>query len=160
MFYRGKMNPDQIVHSLQLATADEVLNDLMDGEQNVALSDLIDQSKVKIEKITNGDVKDAMGMFLTDLDQQLEDGVIEEDLEEELENLKSMIQSAVASLPQSSQIFFYDEWDYLIHDYRRNWCKLHEIILDSEDQSFVDKTVKQHKGILSQIRRQLQMLKP
>jgi nitric oxide reductase NorD protein len=160
VFYRGRMNPDQIVHALQLATADEVLNDLMDGEQNVALSDLIDQSKVKIEKLAKGDVKDAMGMFLTDLDQQLEDGAIEEDLEEELENLKSMIQSAVASLPQSSQVFFYDEWDYLIDDYRRNWCKLHEIILDSEDQSFVDKTVQEHKGILSQIRRQLQMLKP
>jgi len=160
VFYRGEMNPDQVMQNLQLTAVDEILNDLMDGEQLVGLSDLIDQSKIKIEELVKGDVKDAMGMFLTDLEKQLADGMIEEDLEEGVSNFKSMMQLAVASESQTSQVFFYDEWDYLIHDYRRKWCKLHEITLDSDDQSFVEETVQKHKGILSQIRRQLQMLKP
>ena len=159
VFYRGKMDPDQIMLRLQLATVEEVLDDLMDGQQMTALSDLIDQSKVKIEKLAKGDVKDAMGMFLTDLDKQLEEGVIEEELEEEVSDFRGMMQSADAS-QRAAQVFLYDEWDHLIRDYRRKWCKLHEITLDAADQSFVADTVREHKGILSQIRRQLQMLKP
>lgn len=161
VYYRGKMDPDQIMLRLQLATVEEVLDDLMDGEQMTALSDLIDQSKVKIEKLSKGKVRDAMGMFLTDLEKQLAEGAVEEELEESMSDFKGMMQLADAAKSQTApQVFFYDEWDYLIGDYRRKWCKLHEVTLDSADQTFVEETVREHQGILSQIRRQLQMLKP
>tara|TARA_Y100000310_G_scaffold340876_1_gene438134 strand:- start:3182 stop:4636 length:1455 start_codon:yes stop_codon:yes gene_type:complete len=159
VFYRGTMDPGQIMQTLQLATAEELLDDLMDGERMIALSDLIDLSKVKIEKLAKGNVRDAMGMFLTDLEDQLADGAIEEELEQQVSDFKGMMQSLHAS-ESPAQIFLYDEWDYLIRDYRSKWCRLHEITVDSEDQKFVEETLREHKGILTRIRKQLQMLKP
>ena len=42
----------------------------------------------------------------------------------------------------------YDEWDYLIEDYRRRWCTLHEIREFDEDPEFVADTLREQRHLI------------
>ena len=37
--------------------------------------------------------------------------------------------------------YAYDEWDYVASDYRRNWCRLREILLDGDNGDFFTQTL-------------------
>jgi nitric oxide reductase NorD protein len=56
--------------------------------------------------------------------------------------------------------YFYDEWDYRNGDYRLRWCRLKETLLEGRFTDFVDKTLESHGGLLKEVRRQFQMLRP
>lgn len=52
----------------------------------------------------------------------------------------------------------YDEWDYRRNGFRRNWCSLRETQLLSVQPSFVEKTLEKYRPLLSQIKKQFEML--
>jgi nitric oxide reductase activation protein len=54
----------------------------------------------------------------------------------------------------------YDEWDYIIGDYRRAWCRLTETVLDDAGLTFVEDTRQRHAERFAQVSRQFQLLKP
>jgi hypothetical protein len=158
--YRGSTSPEGVSLGMTLPELEDALADLLDDQGADGASQIIDPSKIKIEQFKRGDVKDAVGMFLTDLDVELtEEGVPAEDLEDALEEIRNILKSD-GNAKREAGIFKYDEWDYQIQDYRKNWCRLHEIVPDSDDELFVSKTITEHKPLLLQIKRQLQMLKP
>jgi hypothetical protein len=54
--------------------------------------------------------------------------------------------------------YYYDEWDVHCHDYRRDWCCLHEIRPDSGDRKFtLSESAKKHA---EQVRRLFEKIKP
>jgi nitric oxide reductase NorD protein len=57
-------------------------------------------------------------------------------------------------------VFFYDEWDSLIEDYRPRWCRVNEKTWKEGDRIFAISTRTKYDGVLSQIRSQFQMLRP
>jgi hypothetical protein len=57
-------------------------------------------------------------------------------------------------------VFYYDEWDYSVGDYRVDWCKVKEHDAPRADPSFVSRTRARYSGVLSSIRHQFQMLRP
>ncbi len=58
------------------------------------------------------------------------------------------------------QTFFYDEWDHKIEDYRPAWCTLRESRATRVHEGFVAATFHEHGGVVSQIRRNFQLMRP
>lgn len=58
------------------------------------------------------------------------------------------------------QTFLYDEWDHKIEDYRPAWCTLRESRATRVLDAFVSATFHEHGGIVSQIRRNFQLMRP
>jgi nitric oxide reductase NorD protein len=56
--------------------------------------------------------------------------------------------------------YAYDEWDYVAADYRRNWCRLREILLDGDNGDFFASTLERYSEVLPQVRRHFQKIRP
>lgn len=54
----------------------------------------------------------------------------------------------------------YDEWDRELTDHRLGWCRVIEKRVKRGDGSFVEQTRERHKGVISSIRHQFQLMKP
>lgn len=61
---------------------------------------------------------------------------------------------------RTAQYFLYDEWDYEKEGYRSMWCRLSEVPVTGQDDSFFVETLRRHAALLSAVRRQFQQLKP
>ena len=164
--YRGAMKPDAIEKKMRL-------NDLEDASQRhdgmsplspEALKALLEKDGLDIKSLQRGEVNAATGLFVSNLQgRPADDGASRQDakpwtnfadlLRAELPD----VEVAPARLPLT---FHYDEWDYLIGDYRRAWCRLREMPLADGGPDFVADTRRVHAELLAQVRRQFQMLKP
>jgi nitric oxide reductase NorD protein len=56
--------------------------------------------------------------------------------------------------------YAYDEWDYVLGDYRRNWCRLREIHLEGDNGDFFADTLRRYSDVLPQVRRHFQRIRP
>lgn len=54
----------------------------------------------------------------------------------------------------------YDEWDRELTDHRLGWCRVIEKHVKHGDGNFVEQTRERHKGVISSIRHQFQLMKP
>lgn len=54
----------------------------------------------------------------------------------------------------------YDEWDRELTDHRLGWCRVIEKRVKHGDRDFVEQTRERHKGVISSIRYQFQLMKP
>ena len=54
----------------------------------------------------------------------------------------------------------YDEWDRELTDHRVGWCRVVEKKVKHGNSSFVDDTKERHKGVISSIRYQFQLMRP
>lgn len=58
------------------------------------------------------------------------------------------------------RVFYYDEWDHKIEDYRPAWCTLTEHRQTRTQEGFVAATFYEFGGIVTQIRRNFQLMRP
>lgn len=58
------------------------------------------------------------------------------------------------------RVFQYDEWDHKIEDYRPGWCTLTEHRQTRTQEGFVAATFHEFGGIVTQIRRNFQLMRP
>ncbi|HEY8187817.1 MAG TPA: VWA domain-containing protein [Pyrinomonadaceae bacterium] len=56
--------------------------------------------------------------------------------------------------------YSYDEWDRELSDHRIGWCRVIEKRVKHGDRMFVEQTRERHKGVISSIRHQFQLMKP
>jgi nitric oxide reductase activation protein len=56
--------------------------------------------------------------------------------------------------------FNYDEWDRELTDHRLGWCRVIEKRVKRGERAFVEATRERHKGVISSIRHQFQLMKP
>ena len=63
-------------------------------------------------------------------------------------------------LAEGEVAYNYDEWDRELTDHRLGWCRVIEKQVKQGDRSFVDDTRERHKGVISSIRHQFQLMKP
>lgn len=54
----------------------------------------------------------------------------------------------------------YDEWDRELTDHRLGWCRVIEKQVKSGSKEFVEQTRERHRGVISSIRHQFQLMKP
>jgi len=57
-------------------------------------------------------------------------------------------------------IAYYDEWDRTLNDYKKDWCKVREILLKPSTGIFVTRTLEEHYGMISTLKRYFGMLRP
>jgi nitric oxide reductase NorD protein len=63
-------------------------------------------------------------------------------------------------LSEGEVAYNYDEWDRELTDHRLGWCRVIEKRVKHGDRSFVEQTRERHKGVISSIRHQFQLMKP
>jgi nitric oxide reductase NorD protein len=63
-------------------------------------------------------------------------------------------------LAEGEVAYNYDEWDRELTDHRLGWCRVIEKQVKHGDRHFVDQTKERHKGVISSIRHQFQLMKP
>jgi len=56
--------------------------------------------------------------------------------------------------------YLYDEWDFLIEDYRTQWCQLRELPLTDDAGAFFAHTLAAYTHLTPQIKREFQRLRP
>ena len=81
---------------------------------------------------------------------------------DELDGAEAWIraESTEQDLEPGEVAFNYDEWDRDLIDHRLGWCRVIEKRVKRGDRSFVESTRERHKGIISSIRHQFQLMKP
>jgi nitric oxide reductase NorD protein len=63
-------------------------------------------------------------------------------------------------LTEGEVAYNYDEWDRELTDHRLGWCRVIEKRVKQGDRAFVEQTKERHKGVISSIRHQFQLMKP
>lgn len=63
-------------------------------------------------------------------------------------------------LAEGEVAYNYDEWDRDLTDHRLGWCRVIEKRVKQGDRAFVEDTKERHKGVISSIRHQFQLMKP
>jgi hypothetical protein len=63
-------------------------------------------------------------------------------------------------LAEGEVAYNYDEWDRELTDHRLGWCRVVEKKVKHGDSGFVEQTKERHKGVISSIRHQFQLMKP
>ena len=56
--------------------------------------------------------------------------------------------------------YAYDEWDFRANDYRPRWCIVQERVAVSGETAFYNETIHAYSGLLEQIRRQFESVRP
>ena len=56
--------------------------------------------------------------------------------------------------------YVYDEWDFLIDDYRPQWCDLREVPLIGDEGAFFSSTLAAYGDVMKDIKREFQRLRP
>jgi nitric oxide reductase NorD protein len=72
----------------------------------------------------------------------------------------SEAESPEQMLGEGEVAYNYDEWDRELTDHRLGWCRVIEKKVKHGDRNFVDQTKERHKGVISSIRHQFQLMKP
>jgi nitric oxide reductase NorD protein len=109
---------------------------------------------------SDGSGEGGEGMYLTQLDDKQAAALME--LQEQLSEATSFGSHGRLMVGGRSQdaYYSYDEWDYSMNDYRRNWCRLREITPEGDDGEFYSRTLRQYADMLPQIRRHFQRIRP
>ena len=163
--YRGALKPDAIEKKMRLSELEEALNSRggLSPLSPEALKALLENDGIDIKSLQRGEVNATTGLFVSNLQGRLAengDAAQRESLRERADLLRAEVRKTEAELVRLPQTFHYDEWDYLIGDYRRAWCSLREMPLDDGGPDFVIDTRRVYADLLAQVKRQFQMLKP
>jgi len=101
------------------------------------------------------------GMYLTQLKGKQAQEL--EQLREQLAEIGAVAgqRRLVIGRGQGQDAYYaYDEWDYVLGDYRRNWCRLREIQLQGDEGDFYNRTLERYAEMLPQVRRHFQRIRP
>jgi nitric oxide reductase NorD protein len=81
---------------------------------------------------------------------------------EEPEEMKAKKKKALDRRLQTNEglRYLYDEWDYVIDDYRTQWCQLRELPLGGDEGAFFSRTVADYAYLTPSIKREFQRLRP
>jgi nitric oxide reductase NorD protein len=64
------------------------------------------------------------------------------------------------TIEEGEVAYNYDEWDRELTDHRLGWCRVIEKRVKQGDGSFVEQTRERHRGVISSIRHQFQLMRP
>jgi nitric oxide reductase activation protein len=81
---------------------------------------------------------------------------------EEPEEPKSKRKKATTRRVQTAHgiRYFYDEWDFLIEDYRPQWCQLRELPVIGDEGDFFARTLTAYAHLTPDIKKEFQRLRP
>jgi len=123
-----------------------------------ALKELAEQNmELEVSELATGDIDSPQGLFVSDLKE-----VGKQDLlpwPDQLDD-RSSGESDGKPLEDDYLSFFYDEWDFRANDYRLRWCQVRQKVISEGDAEFFETTLKGNAGLVSQVKRQFELLSP
>ena len=158
VMYRGVIPFDDASINLQLTALEDMDPDFTENDEDgVQMTGTTDEANPNIDELQAGEVENPTAVISAD-----EDILVPDDLEqlEDPAGLKKMERLKQERKEPAETTYRYDEWDYVIEDYRRRWCTLFEFRSLEQDVDFVPNTLSEHRALATKVRRQLNMLRP
>jgi nitric oxide reductase NorD protein len=161
----GEIRPELVQKKMRLRQVQSLVHQMERGIplSPEALKELLEKGlEGKLEIFHGQDEDGFQGLFVTDLKGLKKPVAVKEATRQAKEKLQDKLQSLLEEVggEPGGAPYFYDEWDYGIHDYRVKWCRLKEREVESGSTGFVDQTLESYSDLVSEVRRQFQMLKP
>jgi nitric oxide reductase NorD protein len=165
--HQGEFKPDLIQRKLKVKELSDKLEQLAKTVSPISpelLRELLEQGlDIDIRGTVAQEQDETSGLFVSDL----EDKGIAERVEPrqtqpnpDHERIRDQLSEELKQLDGGEVVYRYDEWDYLMRDYRVHWCLLREKLVEGEEEGFVAGVLQEDAALISQIRRQFQWLKP
>jgi len=164
--HRGQLRPELVQKKMRLRQIENLLNQMEVGVplSAAALRELMEKGlEIEVQMLGGGEESGFQGLFVTDLrDIQKAIGQVHEGGEQAKQHLRSERRSLLAELGEDTgdAVYYYDEWDCHISDYRVKWCRLQEKGLEAGAGDFVARTLESYADLVAEVRKQFQMLKP
>lgn len=164
--YRGQTRPELVQFEMSIELLKDALN--RSGEDGIPLTpemlaELLRRgAKIKITQMTAKELAEASGLFVSDIEGVWQEKLTElsPDEKKKLANLLDQASVLKSKDKDSARAFFYHEWDYLIGDYRPDWCTLREVPLEGGSSGVVSKIQKEHSALILSVRRHFQRIRP
>lgn len=164
--HRGQLRPEFMQKRMRLHEIRSLLNAMEIGVSlsGEALKELLEKAlDVEVQMLEGDEESGFQGLFLTDLKDFKKPvrraAKSAQRAKEDFESEKGALLSELGEDPAEG-IYYYDEWDYRINDYRVKWCRLREKSMEAGSSDFVGKTLETYADLVAEVRRQFQMLKP
>jgi hypothetical protein len=88
------------------------------------------------------------------LDVDMEEGEEDNDRQQKKKRTDRRVQTA------TGLSYLYDEWDFLIEDYRTHWCQVQELPVIGDEGAFFSRTLTTYANLTEEIKREFQRLRP
>jgi hypothetical protein len=165
--HQGALQPEVIQHKLQVKELSEKLERLAKAAMPIPpelLRELLEHGiDIDIRGSSADELNDTAGMFVSDLEGK---GLLDRvepshtPAAVEPERLLPLLNEQLKHLEGGDAVYRYDEWDYLIRDYRVRWCVLREKPVEGAEAGFVTHVLQEDAALIRQLRKQFQLLKP
>jgi hypothetical protein len=165
--HQGELQPDLIQRKLKVKGLSDTLDQLAKTAMPIPpelLRELLQRGvDIDIQGTIARAQDDTSGLFVSDLeDKGLAERVPARHTEPSAdpEYIREQLRTELKQLDGGEVVYRYDEWDYLMRDYRVQWCLLRERSVDGEEVGFVAGVLQHDAGLIAHIRKQFQLLKP
>jgi hypothetical protein len=165
--HQGELKPDLVQRKLKVKELSDKLDQLAKAAMPISpelLRKLIEQGvDIDIQGTIAQEQDETSGLFVSDLEDK---GLAERGAPRptqpnvDPERIREQLGQELKQLDSAEVVHRYDEWDYLLHDYRVQWCALREKPVVGEEAGFVAGVLHEDAALIGQIRKQFQLLKP
>ena len=164
--HQGEFQPEVIQRKLQIQELSDQLKQLSKAAMPIppeVLRELLEQGiDVDIRGSSADELDDTTGLFVSDLEGK---GLVDRvepsrTPATDYDRVRDLLRAELQHFEGSEVVYRYDEWDYLMRDYRVRWCLLREKAIEGDAEGFVANVLQEDATLISQIRRQFQLLKP
>jgi hypothetical protein len=165
--HQGEFKPDLIQRKLKVKELSDKLDQLAKTAMPISpelLRELFEQGvDIDIQGTIAQEQDETSGLFVSDLeDKGLAERVAPRSTQPNAdpERIREQLSQELKQLDGAEVVHRYNEWDYLMRDYRVQWCVLREKPVNGEEEGFVAGVLHEDAALISQIRKQFQLLKP
>jgi nitric oxide reductase NorD protein len=165
--HRGELKPELIQRKLKVNELSDQLGQLAKTATPVSpelLRELLEQGvDIDIHDTIAQEQHETSGFFVSDLEDK---GIAERADPRQAkpnadhERIREQLREELGQLNAAEVVYRYDEWDYLMRDYRVQWCQLREKPVEGEGEGFVASVLQEDAALIGQIRKQFQWLRP
>jgi nitric oxide reductase NorD protein len=165
--HQGEMKPDLIQRKLKVKELSDKLEQSAKMASPIApelLRQLLEQGvDIDIRGTMAQEQDETSGLFVSDLEDK---GIAERAQPRHVqpiadyEHIRERLSEELKQLDGGEVVYRYDEWDYLMRDYRVQWCALREKSVEGEEVGFVASVLQEDAVLIKRMRKQFQMLKP
>jgi nitric oxide reductase NorD protein len=165
--HQGELKPDLVQRKLKVKELSDKLEQSAKTASPISpelLRELLEQGvDIDIRGTMAQEQDETSGLFVSDLEDK---GIAERarprhtPSNAEHERIREQLSEELKRLDGGEVVYRYDEWDYLMRDYRVQWCWLREKAVEGEEEGFVAGVLQEDAALISRIRKQFQLLKP
>jgi nitric oxide reductase NorD protein len=165
--HQGEMKPDLIQRKLKVKELSDKVEQASKTASPISpelLRELLEQGvDIDIRGTVAQEQDETSGLFVSDLeDKDIAERVAPRHTQPiaDHEHIREQLSEELKRLDGGEVVYHYDEWDYLLRDYRVQWCVLREKAVEGDEEGFVAGVLQANAALIQRMRQQFQLLKP